>query len=273
MTPIPFSFVSFSHEHCHIDCCLLWAWPSLWLQSLQRLHLYMTPPAVDVSCHNGCAKPCCCAGCSKAGTVFCRQNNASAAIVQAIHHKVHFLINSSLQACQDSSKGPIQPTALLALCCSLQILEVCTTCLSTSQVLEHCSHILIWLPCLMPQPQFRLSSSTTALVDAAFIQLVAHHYLLKPYSASLGEPMHLEVRHMWYPNSCVTGGCLAGASNSSTSVCTPIHHRAGEGDEAHLRGSQHSKRLVVGPHPPCGAQPQVSPHAKDLLPMYKQGLS
>ena len=76
-----------------------------------------------------------------------KTNNASAAIVQAIHHKVHFLINSSLQACQDSSKGPIQPTALLALCCSLQILEVCTTCLSTSHVLEHCSHILIWLPC------------------------------------------------------------------------------------------------------------------------------
>ncbi|KAL0051806.1 hypothetical protein WJX82_002492 [Trebouxia sp. C0006] len=43
--------------------------------------------------------------------------------LMAIHHKVHFLINSSLQACQDSSKGPIQPTALLALCCSLQILE------------------------------------------------------------------------------------------------------------------------------------------------------
>ena len=44
--------------------------------------------------------------------------------LQAIHHKVHFLIQSSLQACQDSSKGPIQPQALLALCCSLQILEV-----------------------------------------------------------------------------------------------------------------------------------------------------
>lgn len=44
--------------------------------------------------------------------------------LQAIHHKAHFLINSSLQACQDSSKGPIQPQALLALCCSLQVLEV-----------------------------------------------------------------------------------------------------------------------------------------------------
>ncbi len=81
-------------------------------------------------------------------------SDASAAIVQAIHHKVHFLINSSLQACQDSSKGPIQPTALLALCCSLQILEVRTTCLSTSHAPEHCSHTLIWLPCLKPQPQF-----------------------------------------------------------------------------------------------------------------------
>ncbi|KAL0020642.1 hypothetical protein WJX79_010395 [Trebouxia sp. C0005] len=47
--------------------------------------------------------------------------------LMAIHHKVHFLINSSLQACQDSSKGPIQPTALLALCCSLQILEELAT--------------------------------------------------------------------------------------------------------------------------------------------------
>lgn len=44
--------------------------------------------------------------------------------LQAIHHKVHILIQSSLQACQDSNKGPIQPQALLALCCSLQILEV-----------------------------------------------------------------------------------------------------------------------------------------------------
>ena len=44
--------------------------------------------------------------------------------LQAIHHKVHFLIQSSLQTSQDSSKGPIQPQALLALCCSLQILEV-----------------------------------------------------------------------------------------------------------------------------------------------------
>lgn len=48
--------------------------------------------------------------------------------LQAIHHKVHFLINSSLQACQDSTKGPIQPNALLALCCSLQILEVPAQC-------------------------------------------------------------------------------------------------------------------------------------------------
>ena len=60
---------------------------------------------------------------------FLSTHNTIAAVVQAIHHKVHFLINSSLQACQDSSKGPIQPTALLALCCSLQILEVCLTCL------------------------------------------------------------------------------------------------------------------------------------------------
>ena len=31
------------------------AWPSLWFQSLQRLHLYMMLPAVEVSSDNGCA--------------------------------------------------------------------------------------------------------------------------------------------------------------------------------------------------------------------------
>ena len=46
--------------------------------------------------------------------------------LQAIHHKVHFLINSSLQACQqqDASKQFMQSAGLQALCCSLQILEV-----------------------------------------------------------------------------------------------------------------------------------------------------
>ena len=107
----------------------------------------------------------------------------------------------------------------------------------------------------------------TALVDAAFTQFMTLHYLLKPYSASLEEPTHLEVRHMWYQNSCVTGCCLAGTSDGSTSVCTQVHHRAGEGDEAHLRGSQHPEGLVAGAHTPCGAQPQVSAHANDLLPM------
>ncbi len=96
-------------------------------------------------------------------------------------------------------------------------------------------------------------------------------YLLKLILPPWKNPHILRLDTLWYQTTCVTGCCLAGASYGSTSVCTQVHHRAGEGDEAHLRGSQHPEGLVIGAHTPCGAQSQVSPHANDMLPMYKQG--
>ncbi len=51
----PFSSVSCSLEHCCIDCCQddMPDLASLWVKSLQRLLLYMTPPAVQASSDSG----------------------------------------------------------------------------------------------------------------------------------------------------------------------------------------------------------------------------
>ncbi len=122
------------------------AWLSLWLHSLQRLHLYMTLPAVEVSSDNSCA---------------------SNAAVQATQKQELFPVNNSMQAlllcrlsttrCTSSStqayrpartaaKVPFSQQPFLRSAARFRSWRYARLVFPNSHALEHCSHILILLP-------------------------------------------------------------------------------------------------------------------------------